>query len=280
MPPARSKLAEDVCTPTLARRVAALLDRDPDAIREGDPLPRGWHVALFTVSTPQSRLRADGVGGLGFTLPPSELPRLVAGGRRVRFLGDIRVGSRLTRESRIVSVLDKQGRSGPLRLFTVRHRIAAAGAADPVLEEEQDYIMRAAETAAPARDSAGPAASDAAPPEAAAGTRHAVLFDEAMLFRYCAITFNAHRIHYDKDWAQKVEGYPGLLVNAGLSGLFLLEAVKAAAGEAVRTLTLRNLAPLFCGEEACIQVEPSGGEWRLRLESASGRRVLEGTATA
>lgn len=271
------EIAHEICAPTLVQRVAALLDRDPAALGEGDPLPRGWHAALFTVSTPQSRLRPDGVGGLGFTIPPSDLPRMVLGGRRTRFLGDIAIGSRLRRESRIVAITDKQGRSGPLRLFTVQHRIFAEGESGPVLEEEQDYIQLSAD---PAPGTAAQGTVPAAAPLAQPGDLTAgITFDEVMLFRYSAITFNAHRIHFDKDYVRDVEGYPAPLVNGGLSALFLLEMLKSSAGGAVQSYTTRNLAPLYCGQTVRMQARQTGAGWALSIEDGTGRRILEATAT-
>ena len=243
-------------------------------LREGDPLPRGWQAALFTVSTTQTGLRPDGVGGLGFHIPPSDLPRMVLGGRRTRFLGDIRIGSRLRRESRTASIVDKQGRAGPMRICTVLHRIFAEGDA-PVLEEEQDYIQLEEEKQPRAHPA--PVPQPVAARGGANGTT--IIFDEAMLFRYSAITFNAHRIHYDKDYAREVEGYPGLLVNGGLSALFLLETLKTAAGGSVSSYTTRNLAPLFCGVAVSARVRRDGSEWHGTLETAAGQRVLEATAT-
>lgn len=108
------------------RRLAALLDRDPAALREGDLLPRGWHVALFTVPTRQSELRPDGLGGLGVTLPDLGLPRIMAGGRRIRFDGDIPIGAPVLRRSRTAAVLPKEGRSGPLAVVTFARRRSAA----------------------------------------------------------------------------------------------------------------------------------------------------------
>lgn len=269
--PDRVETAEDVCALPLARRVAALLDRDPAEIREGQPLPRGWHVALFTVPTPQSQLRPDGVGGLGVTLPDLGLPRLMMGGRRLRFAGDVRIGEALRRESRIVSVLPKEGRSGRFVIVTLRQEIGAASGGGPVLVEEQDYVMREAAAA-------GEAASA---PAAAAGkqARHAreVTPDEALLMRYCAITFNTHRIHYDRPYATEREGYPELVVNGGLPVLLLMELFKSCAGREPEAVASRNVGPLFCGRLMRLCAEPGEAEWRLWAEDAAGAPAVEMT---
>lgn len=259
------QIAQDICAPTLVHRVAALLDRDTAKLKEGDPMPRGWHVALFTASTPQTELRPDGVGGLGFTLPPSDLPRMVMGGKRTRFLGDIPIGSRVERESRTSSIVDKVGRSGPMRLMTVLHQVRVKGAKDFALEEEQDYIMLSA---------AGTEAGKYPPERQGRKTAERfcnVVFDETMVFRYSAITFNAHRIHFDKDYTRDAEGYPGLLVNGGLSALFLIELAKGLSENPPSHFALRNTAPLFCNTPARLCANRSDRGWTLWIDDETGQ---------
>lgn len=269
------EVTRDICAPVLVHRIAALLDMDPSSLAEGDPLPRGWHVALFTASTRQSELRPDGVGGLGFTLPESDLPRVVMGGKRTRFMGNIPIGSRVLRESRVAVDQEKQGRSGRLRLLTIRHTVFVDGQPDVVLEEEQDYIMRAAESAAPADGKATPTpAQDTEPFDSS----REVVFTEPMLFRYSAVTFNAHRIHYDRPFAEGIEGYPGLLVNGGLSSLFVLEMLKDIAGGAPNSFSTRNLAPLFTGRPVALRAARRESGWRLWIVEGEGKRVLEAEA--
>ena len=264
--------AHDICALPLVRRIAATLDLDPDAIRTGDPLPRGWHVALFTAPTRQSELRPDGVGSLGVTLPDLGLPRLMAGGKRTRFSGDIVIGQTVRRRSLITAVHPKEGRSGRFVLVTMRHEITCGTGPEPVLVEEQDYVMReAVADAAPAAAAAVPSAMSPR------GARHAreVVPDEALLFRYCAITFNAHRIHYDRPFAVGPEGYPALLVNGGLPVLMLLELYRAAGGRPLASVTSRNIGPLFCGRPMRLCAEPADGSWRLWAEDDVGRTCIE-----
>jgi 3-methylfumaryl-CoA hydratase len=124
-------LAFDVCALPLARRMAALLDRDGAVLREGDPLPRGWHAMLFNAPTPQAQLRTDGAADLGVALPDIGLPRLMMGGRRNRFSGDIPIGAYVRRESRAGEVQIKQGRSGRFALVEVEHRVFVDGTREP-----------------------------------------------------------------------------------------------------------------------------------------------------
>ena len=264
-----TELATDVCALPLVQRVAAMLDRDPAAFGEGDRLPRDWHFALFNAATPQSGLRADGLAGLGVTLPDLGLPRIMAAGRRNRFHGDIVIGSALRRVSHTAAVTPKQGRSGRFAIVTIEHNVFAAGASDPVLTEQQDYVLREADTGGP---------SKAVPPPATpapAAIERTIVPDETLLFRYSAITFNTHRIHYDLPYATAAEGYPGLVVNGGIVPAFLTELFRTRAGREPAMVTTRNIAPLFCGRAVRLCAEPGDPEWRLWAEDDGGRLAVE-----
>ena len=259
----------DVCALPLVQRVAALLDRDPGALQDGAPLPRGWHVAMFNAPTPQSHLRADGLAGLGVTLPELGLPRIMAAGRRITYHGDIAIGAAVRRDSRIANVADKQGRSGRFAIVTIEHRIVAGGLA---LVEEQDYVMREADPGTPA------------PPRPAATPRPAtaeriLVPDETLLLRYCAVTFNTHRIHYDLPYATGTEGYPALVVNGGIPILALLELYRAQARREPDHVVIRNLAPLFCGRPIRLCADPAAAGWQLWAEDDCGRPAVEVAVT-
>src|SRR5690349_19496602 len=144
MAASRSEVQErgDVCALPLVRRMAAMLDQDPGRWRDGDPLPRGWHVIMFTVDTPQSGLRADGMAGTGLPLPDVDLPRVVMGGRRLELEGDVPIGARGRRLSTVASVQPKEGRSGRLVIVTMRNELTVEGAPSPAIVEEQDYVFR------------------------------------------------------------------------------------------------------------------------------------------
>lgn len=263
--------ARDLCTPTMAGRIAATLGLDPAAYA-GGLLPRGWHVGLFTAATPQSALRPDGLGSLGFVLPELGLPRLVAGGRTLRFSGDIPVGAALRRDSRLGSVVEKQGRSGRLAVVSVEHEIVLDGGAEPVLFERQDYVMLP-------EASLGATMPPPAPPPGPTGAalERTVQPDEATLLRYCAITFNTHRIHYDLPYASDMEGYPALVVNGGLPVLFLLQLFREEAGREPQRVTVRNAGLLFCNRPVRLRAQPADGEWRLWAEDPDGRVAVEMT---
>jgi len=266
--------ASDVCALPLVRRLAAMLDRDPLALHEGNPLPRGWHPILFNIPTRQSLLRADGTADLGVPLPDVGLPRLMLGGRQARYFGDIPIGARLSRETRRGDVQMKEGRSGRFALVKVEHRILVEGAAEPAVIEHQDYVMRAASQDAGAGQSVTTANANAAPGPAATASRTLVP-DERLLFRYSAITDNPHRIHYDLPHASQTEGYPALVVNGSIPAMFLLELFRQAAGREPASVASRNVAPMFAGRPLTLSVLDEGHAWRLWAEDAQGRTTFD-----
>ena len=269
--------ADDVCGLTLARRLAALLDRDPHALREGDPLPRGWHVMLFNAPTRQSQLRHDGAAGLGVTLPELSLPRLMLGGRQIRFEGDIPIGAHVRRESRQGEVQIKEGRSGRFALIKVEHRIYVEAATEPAIVENQDYVLRAASSGVSSMTASSVmpvAPAKAITPDAAMR----IVPDAPMLFRYSAITDNPHRIHYDHEYATGAEGYPALVVNGSIPAMFLLELFRSSAGREPVTLTSRNVAPMFCGRTLALNALNEGDAWRLWAEDEQHTTTFEARA--
>ena len=264
--------ANDVCALPLVRRIAALLDRDPGAFADGDPLPRGWHVALFNPPTRQSQLRADGAAQLGVTLPDLGMPRLMMGGRRIEFAGDIPIGARVRRTSRSGEVRIKTGRSGRFALVDVEHRISVEGDEAPVLIETTSYILREEDNGASA---SGPAqAITAIPP---ADVSRVVTPDETTLFRYSAITDNPHRIHYDLAYAQS-EGYPALVVNGTLPTMLLLEMFRAHIGGDPARLHSRNLGQVFCGAPLTLTLSGEDDGWIMRVHGPAGDVALEAKA--
>ena len=276
-PSSRLEVADDVCSLTLARRLAAMLDRDPAALRTGEPLPRGWHVIMFTVPTRQAELRPDGAAGLGVTLPNLGLPRLMLGGRQARFMGDIPIGARVRRESRQGQVQLKQGRSGRFALVSVEHSIHVDGAPAPAVVESNDYVLREASSAAAPAPADAPAAGaqETAPEPTASRT---IVPDERMLFRYSAVTDNPHRIHYDHPYAVGAEGYPALVVNGSIPAMFLLELFRSVTGREPVAFSSRNVAPMICGRPLRLNALQDGDGWRLWSQDAQGNTTFEARA--
>ncbi len=287
-------LAHDVCALPLVRRLAAMLDRDPDALREGDLLPRGWHAAFFNVPVRQSQLRADGIAGLGVGLPGLGLPRLMLAGRRNQFHSGLPIGARLRRETQQGEVQLKQGRSGRFALVKVEHRIFVEGANEHAITEQLDYVLREAVNAAPATlATLATSATSATSPEPApdpetqaakaavpkADTSRTLIPDERLLFRYSAITDNPHRIHYDLPYATGAEGYPALVVNGSIPALFLLELWRAHSGREPAWFTSRNVAPMFCGRALHLQVRRDESDWHLSATDDAGQLAFDARAT-
>jgi 3-methylfumaryl-CoA hydratase len=270
----RREETQDVCALPLVRRLAALLDQDPARLRTGDALPEGWHMILFTPETRQSALGSDGHAGGGDFLPPPPLPRRMLGGRRTRFAAPIRIGDEMKRVSEVTGFEEKSGRSGKLVIVTLRHSIGPVDG-DAAVIEEQDIIYR--EPASPAAKAEGAKAEGAAAEEPRAEPVATRDFrpDPVLLFRYSAVTFNGHRIHYDAPYATGTEGYPGLIVNGGLTALLALELGKQAMGRAPVAMQVRNRRPLICDRPARLCAAPAEAGFALWAEDDKGRVALE-----
>ncbi|MBW8268819.1 MaoC family dehydratase N-terminal domain-containing protein [Caldovatus sp. SYSU G05006] len=269
----RAREVEDELTAPAMRRLAALLDREAVPLARGEAVLPHWIAVLFDDAAPQSRLGPDGAALKGEFLPPVPLPRRMLAGRRIRYAAPPRIGDALVRRSEIAAITPKQGRSGRLVFVTVRHTIR--GPAGVVAVEEQDIVYREAATASGGRP-AGPG-GDRAEPWPAAAWQEEFRTDPVLLFRYSALGFNGHRIHYDLAYAREIEGYPGLVVNGGLSTLMLIEAGLRRAGAAMlRRYAARTLRPLICGRPARLlgTAPDAHGAALLWVEDESGAPAL------
>lgn len=273
----RTDEANDVCALPLVERVALLLDRDPSAYRDGDELPTGWHACVFTPRLRQSELREDGHARSEPLVPALDFPRRMLGGRRTYYHRPIVIGSRLHRKSEIASITPKSGRSGQLVIVTVRHSIFAEGDEEPRIVEEQDSIFR--EEAKPGGAAKGGAPGATAPQPEEPEISRDLETDPRMLFRYSAITFNTHRIHYDLPYAREREGYPGLVVNGGLASLLLTDFLEQHLSRRIRSFEARNKGAIFCGRPIRLCGAPRGDGWRLWVEDEDRKNLLEADVT-
>ena len=264
----RSQSARDRPDALRVAELAATLD-DERAYPPGADLPPGWHWILFPTVVPTAVLTVDGHAPRGGFLPPVGLPRRMWAGGRLQVHAPLRVDEPVERTSEIASVTEKSGRNGQLVFVTVRHRLMApAGLA---IEEEQDIVYREA------------AAGSAAPqpvPDTAPPWQREIRTNEALLFRYSALIFNAHRIHYDRDYARN-EGYGGLVVHGPLIATYLLELLRAQRPEArIATFSYRGVSPLFDTAPFRVAGRPSGDGRSAEVwaETPQGALAMTGKA--
>jgi 3-methylfumaryl-CoA hydratase len=253
----RQETAEDVCEPRRVADMAATLDLDA-APGTGDRLPPGWPWMFFNPMVRARDLGPDGHPRRGGFLPPVPLPRRMWAGGRLEFLAPIPVGAALHRESRILSVEPKSGRSGQMVFVVVRHRLRAG--ATPCLIEEHDIVYREA----PPPDAA-PVPAPPAPPATDAVWRRRILPDPVLLFRYSALTANGHRIHYDQPYVTGSEGYPGLVFHGPLTATLLMALAEAGLGKPLRRFEFRNRSPLFADAAFDIAGAPAPGGVTARV---------------
>lgn len=261
----------DYVTVPAVHRLAATLDRADPMPKMGDPLPVGWHQILFPRVVRQSQIGADGHPERGDFLPPVPLPRRMFAGKRTAFHESLRVGDEVRRNSVIKDVTLKQGRTGQMVFVTVKTDIT--GPRGLAITEEHDYVYR----------EAAPGGTPPQPPQPAPGKAvwsRVVTPDPVMLFRYSALTFNGHRIHYDLPYVTKVEGYPGLVMNGGLTTLLVFELARTHASTPVRYISSRNVRALFVNQPITIAGEPSTDNRTAKLWAQNADGALALTAEA
>ncbi len=281
----RSETVHDTLAPTPLHALNAMLDRPPVPFALGSVVPPLWHWLYFLPLHRQSDIGPDGHARRGGFLPPVPLPRRMWAGSQFEFHAPLHVGDRVTRTSTIADVSHKLGRSGPLVFVKVRHELRCEGAAadaGPALVEFHDIVYRDAKrpgdveparVAAPVLD--GLDASGASGAETlAAGTawRRDIVPDDVLLFRYSALTFNGHRIHYDRRYVTEVEAYPGLVVHGPLIATLLLDLLRRQLPQAdVAQFRFKALRPTF-------DLHPFSVQGRL-LQPATASATATATAT-
>jgi 3-methylfumaryl-CoA hydratase len=261
----------DYVTVPAVHRLAATLDRGDPMPRMGDPLPVGWHQILFPRVVRHSQIGADGHPERGDFLPPVPLPRRMFAGKRTTFHDSLRVGDEVRRDSVIREVNIKQGRTGTMVFVTVKTDLTSPRGL--AITEEQDLVYR--EAAAPG--------APPQPPQPAPGRAvwsRTVTPDSVMLFRYSALTFNGHRIHYDLPYVTQVEGYPGLVMNGGLTTLLVFELARTHASTPIRTISSRNVRALFANQPIALGGEPSADNKTAKLWALNPDGALALTAEA
>jgi 3-methylfumaryl-CoA hydratase len=262
----RTECADDTVAATPVAALAATLDVE----EPGDELPPLWHWIFFTPKARASEIGPDGHPTRGGFLPPVPLSRRMWAGGRLSWHEPLRVGDAVTRTSRIERISEKEGRSGALVFVTVRHEIA--GPRGLALTEEHDIVYRDA-----------PREGEAAPPALAAPAderfSRELVPDPVLLFRYSALTFNGHRIHYDRSYATEVEGYPGLVVHGPLIATLLMQLARSERpGLVARRFEFKAVHPVFdihrfhvCGRDE------GAGRFALWARDHQGRLAMQAT---
>jgi len=269
----KTETATDTITATPYAALSATLDRDPGQAPAGTPLPPLWHWLYFLPLYRQSEVGPDGHAQRGGFLPPVPLPRRMWAASQLEFKRQLRVGDAIRRVSTITDVSEKSGRTGALVFVKVRHEIRANDEASPAIVEFHDIVFREA-----------PKDVDVSPPRVAPAQsrwQRRVVPDAVLLFRYSALTFNGHRIHYDRKYVTGVEGYPGLVVHGPLIATLLLDLLREKLPDAtVRRYEFRAVRPLFdtnafdvCGEPA-----RDGRSVRLWAKDHEGSLAMDATA--
>ena len=282
----RSQTLHDTIHPTPVIALAATLDQPAllDHVADhaahhlaepGSPLPPLWHWLYFLPMHRQSDIGPDGHARRGGFLPPVPLPRRMWAGSQFDFRSPLRVGDSVARTSTIEDVRSKDGRSGPLVFVRVRHDLRCDGAAEPALVEFHDIVYRDAQRA----DDVAPPPVRA--PQAAAWQRE-IVADEVLLFRYSALTFNGHRIHYDRKYATEVEGYPGLVVHGPLIATLLLDLLRRQMpGADVAGFHFKAVRPTFDLQPFSVngQLQADGNTVNLWAQDHEGGLTMHATAT-
>ncbi len=267
----RTETAKDVVTAAPVAMLSALLDRDDPEPRAGDTISPLAHWLYFLPVHRESQVGPDGHAYRGEFLPPVPLPRRMWAGSRLEFLHPLAVGEPIRRVSRITSVRLKEGRSGPLVFVTVRHEVS--GPSGLALTDEHDIVYRGAEGAAVAPPVAAPAGET---------WSREIRPDPVLLFRYSAVTFNGHRIHYDHPYVTGVEGYPGLVVHGPLVATLLVDLLlRNRPGTRLAAFSFRAMRPLFdtAPFTTCGIPDEATRSARLWTRDAEGAITMDATAT-
>jgi 3-methylfumaryl-CoA hydratase len=273
----REARARDTLTPALAARFFATFDL---AAPEARIMPQGIHFCLCTPEAPTALLGKDGHPARDETpasfLPPFPMERRMWASSAIEFRAPLAVGAAIERISRVVSIKQKEGASGPLAFVDVAHETLANGTLSVI--ETQTLVYR--EAAAPDAPLSPPEPGNARFDRSAWDAHTALTPDPRLLFRYSALTFNTHRIHYDAPYARGVERYRGLVVHGPLTASLLLGlAARELGGNALRTFAFRGMSPAVAGDLLHLAMRKGKAGYELGAFAADGRQVMGASAT-
>lgn len=265
--------ATDRVTPVPVKAMKATLNQKDITVRSGDKLPPMWHILYFLPVCRQSELSQNGHSKTGNFMPPVPLPRRMYAGGRMSFHRPLQVDKEISRKSVIADVSFKQGRTGPLVFLKINHEISNADGL--AITEEQDIVYR--REPVPGE----PVSSYQSAPGGEEWLRE-MSTDPVMLFRFSALTFNGHRIHFDQPYTTGVEGYPGLVVHGPLLAILLLDLLQQHLPDAqVREFRFRSMKPLFDTVPFLLCGSPSGDRRVIHLwvRDPEGHLCLDASAT-
>ena len=267
----RSQEASDIVTAQLVKGLRATLFQDVGEPMTGEVSPFTVHWCLAQPVFPMSQLGPDGHPTRGGFLPPVPLPRRMWAGGELEFVDPLRVGDEARRTSRISDISVKTGSTGTLCFVSVEHLITSSRGT--AIRERQDIVYRELTGGA----SAPPKAP---PPPPVAKHKETHISDPVLLFRYSALTFNGHRIHYDRDYVTKVEGYRGLIFHGPLQAALIVElAAKLHGDKPPKKFAYRGLQPLFEGSAFSVNANDNAEGMELWTANAEGQPTMKGTAT-
>ena len=267
----RTQQASDVVTAQLVKGLRATLFQEAGEPKTGDVAPFTVHWCLAQPVAAMSQLGPDGHPKRGGFLPPVPLPRRMWAGGELEFVDPLRAGDQAERTSRISDISVKSGSTGALCFVAVEHLITSPRGT--AIRERQDIVYRDVTGGASA-------APKTPPPPPVAKHRETHVSDPVLLFRYSALTFNGHRIHYDRDYVTKVEGYPGLIFHGPLQAALLVElAAKLRGHRPPKKFSYRGLQPLFEGSKFSVNANDNAEGMELWIANAEGQPTMKGMAT-
>jgi 3-methylfumaryl-CoA hydratase len=264
----KSKTLEAQLDADQANHMAVTLDQDP-GFQAGDALPPAWHWLYFHDLVKASDLGSEGHPKLGIVMPPVMLPRRMWAGGSFTFHSPLRLGDTVRKTSKIRSIEPKKGQSGLLCIVTVEHTLSTGNTIN--LLETQTIVYREMSNVA------GVARPAAAPLDAEITRRYTL--DSTALFRYSALTFNGHRIHYDADYCREVEGYPNLVIHGPLIATLLLD-LYIRMGKPLHTFSYRAKNPLFLPHPFSVNARSDVNSTRLWASNHEGGLAMEAEAAA
>lgn len=268
-PIGKSRVADEPLVTSRAAALKAALGKNGSPLADGASLPPFWHHIYFWDAQPPELLGRDGHPKVGGFIPDTGLPRRMWAGGKLAFLAPLILGEQTTKTSTIQSVAQKTGRSGPLCLVQIEHAYTQSGTC--CVKEFQDLVY----LNDPIPDAPKPPPK-MAPTDEEVSTSQS--FDPVLLFRYSALTFNGHRIHYDREYCQSVEGYPGLVVHGPLLAQLLIHFAEEQIG-ALSGFEFRAMSPLFDFETAELCARNDGEKLSLWVRGPDGRLIMQASAT-